>query len=284
MVQRRLRVLVTISACLLVPPAAAGLDSAAAGLNTAAGLDSPAAAEPDIPGIHGLPGHVAEKISAHPQAYYWAIRKVTGEPKELLRLVDRSNGLDDGYEPDDLVELSNAEPHIQTNGRQQVTERTAESLSRMVRSAREDGVELVVSSAYRSYDRQEALHDYWIDELGESLAVALSAPPGHSQHQLGTTIDFAPVGRAFEDTPSDRWLRENAWRYGFSLSYPEGYEEVTGYNYESWHYRYIGTAASYVEKRFFAGIQQHMLEYLHDNRREIERWTGRDHGDPASGW
>ena len=255
MVRGSPRILLFSIACVLVSPAVAG----------------------------GDPGEVLSVPDVeHPKAFFWAMRTVIAEPPELLRLVDRGHGLDRDYEPDNLVELSEVEPHIQTTGRHRVTERTADSLSNMVNAARNDGVELVVSSAYRSFARQEALHAYWIDELGERLARALSAPAGHSQHQLGTTVDFAPVGRAFENTPSDRWLREHAWRYGFSLSYPEGYEELTGYNHESWHYRYVGTAASYVEQRFFAGIQQHMLEYLHEHRRELERWTEHNSGDPAN--
>ncbi len=267
MVRRLPRILLICCACVLLPPAVAGLDGGAPS---------------SIPAIRGLPGYVAEDITAYPEPFYWAMREVLAEPPELLRLVDRSNGLGEGYEPDNLVDLSEKHEHIRTVGRQRVTERAAEALSRMVRSAREDGVELTVSSAYRSFERQVALHDYWKDELGETLARAVSAPPGYSQHQLGTTVDFAPVGRAFEDTPSDMWLRENAWRYGFSLSYPEGYEEITGYNYESWHYRYIGTAATYAEQRFFDGVQQYLLEYLHEHRTEIEQWATSRYGDPTA--
>jgi D-alanyl-D-alanine carboxypeptidase len=78
----------------------------------------------------------------------------------------------------------------------------------------------------------------------------VSARPGHSEHQLGTTADIsnADVGyrltEEFGETPAGRWLAENAWRYGFVLSYPEGAEAVTGYKYEPWHFRWVGEAAA----------------------------------------
>ncbi|MFP4644499.1 MAG: M15 family metallopeptidase [Spirochaetales bacterium] len=266
------RLLVLSLACVLALPAA--------GEESQEGQPSRTPAS-RVSGIEELGSEAAGDIREHPQAWFWSLRRVLAEPPELLRLVNHSHGLGENYEPANLVELSETYAHIETAGRQHVSARTADALSRMVRAARTDGVELVVSSAYRSYTRQKALHAHWIDELGESRAKAVSAPPGHSQHQLGTTVDFAPVDRAFEDTAADRWLRDNAWRYGFSLSYPEGYEELTGYNHESWHYRYIGTAATYLERRYFDGVQQRMLEYLHERREELEQWARQDFGEPA---
>jgi len=108
------------------------------------------------------------------------------------------------------------------------------------------GDDIYVRSAYRSYAEQERTFAYWVDVLGEAEARRVSAEPGHSEHQLGTAADLttADVGydltEAFAETPAGRWLAENAYRYGFALSYPVGAEPVTGYAYEPWHYRYIG--------------------------------------------
>ncbi len=212
-----------------------------------------------------------ERIHENPHGFCWSLRPVLAEPNDLLRRVDRDHGLDSDYVPEDLVSLAEAHPEIPLRtGDERLTARAAEALSNMVQSAEQDGVELVVSSAYRDYETQRQLHAYWIDRLGRTVAEAVSAPAGHSQHQLGTTVDFAPVGRRFSDTPQAEWLEQHAWRYGFSLSYPEGYEKITGYNYEPWHYRYVGFAAAYLEREYFSSVQHEMLTFLHANSRERE--------------
>lgn len=210
----------------------------------------------------------------NPRRFCWALRPVLAEPSSLLRLVDRDHGLDPAYIPPDLVDLAETHPEIPLrNGDERLTVRAADALADMVHAAERDGIELLVSSAYRDYETQRRLHEYWIDRLGRSMAEALSAPAGHSQHQLGTTVDFAPVGRRFSETPQAEWLKQHAWRYGFSLSYPEGYETITGYNYEPWHYRYIGFAAAYLEREFFSSLQHEMLAFLHANARNRDSGT-----------
>ena len=210
-----------------------------------------------------------ERIRESPRRFCWSLRPVLAESDDLLRLVDRDHGLEPGYEPTDLVSLAEAHPEIPLRtGNERLTARAAEALADMVLAAERDGIELMVSSAYRDYETQRQLHEYWIERLGRTMAEALSAPAGHSQHQLGTTVDFAPVGRRFGETPQAEWLEQHAWRYGFSLSYPEGYETMTGYNYEPWHYRYVGFAAAYLEREFFSSVQHKMLTFLHENSRD----------------
>jgi D-alanyl-D-alanine carboxypeptidase len=120
------------------------------------------------------------------------------------------------------------------------------ALERMLSDAYAVGHDIYVRSAYRSYAEQERTFAYWVSVLGEVEARRVSAEEGHSEHQLGTAADLtsADVGydltEAFGDTPAGRWLAENADHYGFALSYPAGAEAITGYAYESWHYRYIG--------------------------------------------
>jgi zinc D-Ala-D-Ala carboxypeptidase len=102
--------------------------------------------------------------------------------------------------------------------------------------------------------------------MGREAAERVSARPGTSQHQLGTVVDFGSISDAFALTPEGRWLRDRASDFGFSLSYPKGYEEETGYVWESWHYRYIGRPAARLTERYFSGLQHRFLEFL-DARR-----------------
>jgi D-alanyl-D-alanine carboxypeptidase len=116
----------------------------------------------------------------------------------------------------------------------------------MLSDAFDAGHDVYVRSAYRSYAEQERTFAYWLSALGEAEARRVSAEPGHSEHQLGTAADLTSadtgydLNEAFGETSAGRWLAENAYRYGFALSYPAGTEAVTGYAYEPWHYRYIG--------------------------------------------
>lgn len=111
----------------------------------------------------------------------------------------------------------------------------------MVEDALEDGVELYVVSAYRSFDQQAGLKSAYTVTYG-SGANAFSADQGYSEHQLGTTIDFTTTGingglDGFEHTPAYAWLQKNAYRFGFVLSYPEN---NAYYIFEPWHWRFVG--------------------------------------------
>ncbi|MGE3960541.1 MAG: D-alanyl-D-alanine carboxypeptidase family protein [Dehalococcoidia bacterium] len=126
-----------------------------------------------------------------------------------------------------------------------------EALEPMMSAAWEDeGVDLRIRSAYRSYEEQVRTFNYWVATVGEEQARRESAEAGHSEHQLGTTMDFADpyngweLLESFADSPSGLWLAEHAWEYGFALSYPEDGEAITGYIYEPWHHRYIGIEAA----------------------------------------
>ena len=102
-------------------------------------------------------------------------------------------------------------------------------------------------SAYRSYSTQESVYAGWVDSLGQEGADLTSARPGHSEHQTGLAIDINALpdqGCALEpcwgDTPHAQWLAANAYRFGFIVRYPDGKTDITGYEYEPYHMRYVG--------------------------------------------
>jgi D-alanyl-D-alanine carboxypeptidase len=179
----------------------------------------------------------------------------------LLYLVDKARALPDRYAPPDLVGLDGTGLTVSRAGHK-LRKSAFSALKSMDAAARADGVTLEVSSSYRSYDYQVEVFARNVKELGRSQAEMVSAMPGHSQHQLGTAIDFGSITEAFADTKASRWLSANARRFGFTLSFPKGLTSVTGYAWESWHYRYVGKAAAALEGEFFAGIQEYMLTFL----------------------
>jgi D-alanyl-D-alanine carboxypeptidase len=168
-----------------------------------------------------------------------------GRPDELLMVVDRHNGLPPGYEPDELVFLRPRDVPTLGGGSMKLRKPAARAVSRMIGGAREDGIELLVSSAYRSYEAQVVSYGRLTAIYGEQ-AKNFSAPPGHSEHQLGTAIDVSNSDtnyrliQHFGETAASEWLHHNAASYGFVLSYPREAEEHTGYSWEPWHYRYVG--------------------------------------------
>ena len=106
---------------------------------------------------------------------------------------------------------------------------------------------------------------------GRETADRESALPGLSQHQLGTAIDFGMISDGYEKTSEGKWVTAHAWEYGFTLSYPQGYEQVTGYRYESWHYRYLTRPGALMQREFFGDVQQYLLEFVNDNRATLEQ-------------
>jgi D-alanyl-D-alanine carboxypeptidase len=159
-------------------------------------------------------------------------------------LVDRSHALPADYEPDDLVSLRGL--GVPILGQDVMLRREAAvNLESLVSSAAASGEELAVASGYRSYEDQRASYARLVSVFGKG-ADRTSAPPGHSQHQLGTAVDFtnAAVGyevmQKFGRTTAAGWLQEHAHEHGFVLSYPPGRHARTGYHWEPWHYRYVG--------------------------------------------
>lgn len=114
--------------------------------------------------------------------------------------------------------------------------------------AKETGLTMKSQSAYRSYSTQVSTYNGWVSRLGKEAADLTSARPGHSEHQTGLAIDISAsdgtcsLDQCFADTEQGKWLAKNAWRYGFHLRYPEGKTAVTGFEFEPWHYRFVGKA------------------------------------------
>ncbi len=152
-----------------------------------------------------------------------------------------------GYAPGDLVDTSRAG----LNGGYSARTHVIADLKAMADAARAAGRPIQVASAFRSYATQQATFDHWVRVGGYDHALRTSARPGHSEHQLGTTFDFTSKGGAapwdyadWAKTPAGAWMAANAWKYGFAMSYPRSSFAKVCYEYEPWHYRYIGREAA----------------------------------------
>ena len=221
----------------------------------------------DLPALtDGLPSSVKERIEKRPRYFLQLILKVIDEDPILTRLVNKETGLSREDAPDDIVELDDYKSQlVLSRPGHKLSARVLPALLAMTEAARQEGLKLMISSAYRPYDYQKMLFERYAAKDGVEAAERYSARPGKSQHQLGTAMDFGSIDDSFADTDEGKWLLENGWRFGFSLSYPKGMEEYTGYMWESWHYRYTGVPCCELEQEFFEGIQERTLRYLHKN-------------------
>jgi zinc D-Ala-D-Ala carboxypeptidase len=157
-------------------------------------------------------------------------------------IVDTASRLPKGYVPPDLVAVSRAG----LAGGGSIRLIAIADLKALAVAGRKAGVRLAVESAYRSEARQQRTFAGWVRASGEAEARRFSARAGHSEHQLGTAIDFKAAGGGSPWTPAfarsrhARWLAANAWRFGWIQSYPPGAETQTCYGGEAWHFRYVG--------------------------------------------
>jgi len=156
-------------------------------------------------------------------------------------LVDWTLTLGPKYVPPDLVSVRDG----RVAGGGYVREVVIEDLRALATAAEANGTPLVAWSPYRGYRQQKALFRSYASGYGFKEAIKFSARPGHSEHQLGVTIDFVAVGdtglsSSWEATPTGAWMAENAWTFGWLMSYPKGKRPLTCYSYEPWHYRYFG--------------------------------------------
>jgi D-alanyl-D-alanine carboxypeptidase len=206
-------------------------------------------------------GNEPEKESADPKltleaALFNEVVQVNGKnviqnATNTMALVNKEFALPDGYAPTDLVRpkvaFSFGDQDIEKS---YLRKEAATALELMFSDAVKNGLHLFAVSGYRSYDRQKAVFDAEVNKVGYEKAVQAVAVPGNSEHQTGLSMDISSesahfgLTEQFGETAEGKWLANHAHRFGFVQRYPKGKEGITGYQYESWHYRYVGVKAA----------------------------------------
>ena len=171
-------------------------------------------------------------------------------PYEVLALVNKSNALPEGFEPEDLTVPDVRFPFEEDDPKKQLRKVAADALEELFEASEAEGLNLFAQSGYRSYDRQVAVFAANVEKHGEEHANTYSARPGESEHQTGLVMDVTTDEVGFDlivefgETDEGKWLKDNAHKYGFIIRYPEGKEDITKYQYEPWHLRYVGEQAA----------------------------------------
>jgi len=197
-------------------------------------IDRPTDAPPVLPNRSALPTCRYDDVMT--------TRK--SQKDHATTLLDTIYRLPSSYAPTDLVDTSAAG----ANAGYRIRRVALDDFTALVSAARASGHPIRVISAYRSYASQVATFADWVRKSGEAAALRRSARPGHSEHQLGTTLDVTHAGGSagwnyadWASHPTGAWMRDNAWRYGFVMSYPKSSPFTDRcYDYEPWHYRYVG--------------------------------------------
>ncbi len=221
-------------------PTSPGAPSPGSDRPSAKGITSASSATPVAPVPSSSP---TETMRPLPACRYADARATHATYDEWQRtIVDTTSRLPKGYVPPDLVAVSRAG----MSGGGSIRRIAIADLKALAGAGREAGVRLAVESAYRSESRQQRTYAGWVRASGEAEAQRFSARAGHSEHQLGTAIDFKAAGGgspwtdAFARSRQALWLAANAWRFGWIQSYPAGTDTQTCYGGEAWHYRYVG--------------------------------------------
>jgi zinc D-Ala-D-Ala carboxypeptidase len=213
-------------------------------------------------GVYGLPRIISDQVSQLPDSIQNIADQVQAKPVTIFNPPKYS--IDDAdsiwvvvnkqrqisplrYKPENLVFPDFPRPKIQNPFGLQLREEAALATVEMAFAMAEEGIgTLILNSGFRTYKNQQGLYNRTRDTRGLAVAEKLSARPGHSEHQLGLAADFSARGLGcvimvcFGNTEAGRWLEENSHQYGFILRYPKGYRSITGFQYEPWHFRYVG--------------------------------------------
>ncbi|BAC12486.1 carboxypeptidase [Oceanobacillus iheyensis HTE831] len=176
--------------------------------------------------------------------------EIISNPYDQLALVNKEFSLPADYIPDDLVIPNVPFPFTEDIPKKYMRQAAADALEELFADALEENLELYAQSGYRSYDRQDNIFAANAAENGEKHANTFSARPGESEHQTGLAMDVTSpevnfnLVTEFGETKEGKWVKENAANYGFIIRFPEGKEDITKYQFEPWHLRYVGHKAA----------------------------------------
>ena len=183
--------------------------------------------------------HAVAMVNVGANKDHYTDVKKTDTSKDELILVNKYNQLPKDYAPEDLKDIS-----VQyCYGDNEVSNEVYQKYISMYNAAKEEDLYLIITSAFRDYEFQDQLWNQYAKSQGEEWADSVAARAGHSEHQTGLTLDIVTYNsnmNEFENTDEFKWLQKHAHEYGFIMRYPKDKEDITGYDYESWHYRYVG--------------------------------------------
>ena len=179
-------------------------------------------------------------------------------------LVNKYNQLPSQFNQYNLVDM-NRQYTLNDGKEYRLAGAAYDNYVQMWEAAGEEGLSMKVVSAYRTEDYQRNLYNKSERSSGQAYADEYSARAGHSEHQTGLAMDIGSTLTSFENTAEFRWLQNHAHEYGYILRYPKGKEWITGYAYEPWHYRFVGTDAAKIIYEEGITFEEYYVKYIDVN-------------------
>ncbi len=190
---------------------------------------------------------VVSHVNSNIDYEYYTDSKASDTSKGMYTLVNKYNYLTSDYKSIDIITISNEF----TRDTAKLNKTAYENFEKMAKDMKKEGLTIKITTGYRDYNFQATLYNNYVKNDGVSLADTYSARPGYSEHQLGFSVDLTNGNNVsfdnFKYTSEYKWLKDNAHKYGFIMRFKEDKENLTGYKFESWHYRYVGVdIATYI--------------------------------------
>lgn len=204
---------------------------------------------------------VVTRVNLNLDLPYYANTKEAKYLNTFYTLVNKYNYLRDDFVPNNLVEMTT--PYSKEGI--YLVEEARDNFYKLVDKAKEEGLTIRAISAYRGYTYQKRLYDKYVEADGVNKADTYSARPGFSDHQTGLAVDVDNTISSFENftnTKEYQWMLDNSYKYGFILRYPSGKESITTYQFESWHYRYVGLKLAKKIKASNLTFDEYFTRYL----------------------
>lgn len=204
---------------------------------------------------------VVTRVNLNLDLPYYTNTKEAKYLNTFYTLVNKYNYLRDDFVPNNLVEMTI--PYSKEGI--YLVEEARDNFYKLVNKAKEEGLTIRAISAYRGYTYQKRLYDKYVEADGVNKADTYSARPGFSDHQTGLAIDVDNATSSFENftnTKEYQWMLDNSYKYGFILRYPSGKESITTYQFESWHYRYVGLKLAKKIKASNLTFDEYFTRYL----------------------
>lgn len=204
---------------------------------------------------------VVTRVNLNLDLPYYTNTKEAKYLNTFYTLVNKYNYLRDDFVPNNLVEMTT--PYSKEGI--YLVEEVRDNFYKLVDKAKEEGLTIRAISAYRGYTYQKRLYDKYVEADGVNKADTYSARPGFSDHQTGLAIDVDNTISSFENftnTKEYQWMLDNSYKYGFILRYPSGKESITTYQFESWHYRYVGLKLAKKIKASNLTFDEYFTRYL----------------------
>lgn len=196
------------------------------------------------------PSDIVKIVNSNTDYDYYTNTIKTDTSKGNLMLVNKYYYLSDDYEANDLVKVENEYANLDGN---RLNKEAYERLKSLIDDALEEGYHIRINYSYRDYETQEGIYNDYKEKKGKEYADNISTRPGFSEHQTGLAVDVGVQSKyskgTFKNSDEYTWMKENSYKYGYILRYPEGKESITGSGAEAWHYRYVGIeAATYIHE------------------------------------